>query len=149
MNWLCRSVFLGVIILLGGVRAACADLPKVELSIGIHRISAEVAATEASRQQGLMNRQTMPAQDGMLFVFEQNQRFCMWMKNTYLPLSVAFVDDSGAIINIADMVPQSEQSHCATKPARYALEMNVGWFEKRGLRSGSKISGLDRAPLAR
>lgn len=129
--------------------ASAADLPRLELSAGIHRISAEVAYTDPMRQQGLMHRRSMPAQDGMLFVFPTSQRFCMWMKNTYLPLSVAFIDEAGVVINIEDMAPQSEESHCAAKPARYALEMNRGWFAQRGIRPGSKLSGIERAPAAR
>lgn len=144
-----RSVLLGVFLLLGVVLSALAEMPRIELSAGIHRIRAEVAYTDATRQQGLMHRQTMAPQDGMLFVFEQSERFCMWMKNTYLPLSVAFLDETGAILNVEDMAPQTEQSHCAAKPARYALEMNLGWFSQRGLRAGSKISGIERAPSAR
>lgn len=131
------------------VPAMADDFPRVELSAGIHRINAEVAYTDPMRQQGLMHRRSMPVQDGMLFVFGQSQRYCMWMKNTYLPLSVAFIDETGAVINIEDMAPQTENSHCAAKPARYALEMNRGWFAQRGIRAGSKLSGLDRAPAAR
>ncbi|HET6718693.1 MAG TPA: DUF192 domain-containing protein [Rhodocyclaceae bacterium] len=124
-------------------------MPQIELSAGIHRIRAEVAHTDATRQQGLMHRRVMAPQDGMLFVFESSERFCMWMKNTYLPLSVAFIDESGTILNIEDMAPQTEDSHCAAKPARYALEMNLGWFVRRGLQAGGKISGIERAPSAR
>ena len=149
MNQRNRSMFLGLFLLFGVIATATAEMPRIDLSAGIHRINAEVAYTDPMRQQGLMNRRNMANQEGMLFVFEQSQRFCMWMKNTYIPLSVAFIDDAGAIVNIEDMTPQSEQSHCASKPARYALEMNLGWFEKRGLRAGSKISGIERAPSAR
>ena len=144
-----RSVLLGLFLFFGLVFPALAETPRIELSAGIHRIRAEVAATDPIRQQGLMHRRTMAPQDGMLFVFAQSERFCMWMKNTYLPLSVAFLDESGTILNIEDMAPQTEESHCAVKPARYALEMNLGWFEQRGLRAGSKISGIERAPAAR
>lgn len=149
MKLLDRSVLPGLFLFLGVVLAASAEMPRIELSAGIHRIRAEVAYTDATRQQGLMYRRVMAPQDGMLFVFEQNQRFCMWMKNTYLPLSVAFIDETGTILNIEDMAPQTEESHCAAKPARYALEMNRGWFARRGLRAGGKISGIERAPSAR
>lgn len=144
-----RSVLLGLFLLFGAVFSALAEMPRIELSAGIHRIHAEVAYTDAMRQQGLMHRRAMAPQDGMLFVFEQSERFCMWMKNTYLPLSVAFLDEAGTILNVEDMAPQTESSHCAAKPARYALEMNLGWFSQRGLRAGSKISGIERAPSAR
>lgn len=149
MKRLDRSVLPGLFLFLGVVSAALAETPHIELSAGIHRIRAEVVNTDATRQQGLMHRRVMAPQDGMLFVFEQSERFCMWMKNTYLPLSVAFIDETGTILNIEDMAPQTEQSHCAVKPARYALEMNRGWFARRGLRAGGKISGIERAPAAR
>ena len=144
-----RSVFSVLLFFLSGLNWARAEMPRVELSAGIHRIQAEVAANDADRQMGLMNRHNMPQQNGMLFVFEKSERFCMWMKNTFLPLSVAFLDEGGTIVNIANMAPQTEDSHCASKPAKFALEMNLGWFEKRGIRAGAKISGVDRTALSR
>ncbi|PKO94609.1 MAG: hypothetical protein CVU16_01905 [Betaproteobacteria bacterium HGW-Betaproteobacteria-10] len=122
------------------------SMPIIELTAGFHRIEAEVAANDPNRQLGLMNRQSMPAQRGMLFVFPQNNTHCMWMRNTLLPLSVAFIDDEGKVINIEDMQPQTEDNHCARRPARYALEMNLGWFAQRGLKAGVKLNGLDKAP---
>ncbi|MDR2839231.1 MAG: DUF192 domain-containing protein [Azonexus sp.] len=121
-------------------------LPKIELTAGFYRIEAEVAATDATRQIGLMQRETMPPQHGMLFVFTEEKTHCMWMKNTLLPLSVAFIDAGGVILNIEDMQPQSEDNHCARRPARYALEMNIGWFAQRGIGVGDKLRGLERAP---
>ena len=121
-------------------------MPVIELSAGFHRIEAEVAAQDRHRQVGLMHRPTMPAQRGMLFVFAQANTHCMWMRNTYIPLSVAFMDEEGRIINIEDMTPHSEDNHCARRPARYALEMNRGWFAQRGIAPGSKLRGLERAP---
>lgn len=126
--------------------ASGADLPVIELNAGIHVIRAEVAYTYASRARGLMRRDRMQPNQGMLFVFRELDRPCMWMKNTLIPLSVAFMDDAGTIINIEDMSPQTENSHCAGAPARFALEMNLGWFKKRGLGSGAKLQGIDRAP---
>jgi hypothetical protein len=123
---------------------ALAQLPTVELSAGMHLIRAEVAATQGARAQGLMFRKSLPTNAGMVFVFEESAIHCMWMKNTLVPLSVAFIDQDGAIINIADMQPRSEQSHCAAKPARYALEMNKGWFAQRGIRPGAKLRGLEK-----
>ena len=120
------------------------ELPAIDLTVGMHRIRAEVAADMGSRMQGLMFRKSMAAGAGMVFVFDEVSTHCMWMKNTYLPLSVAFIDESGAIVNIADMKPQTEDSHCAAKPARYALEMNQGWFAQRGIKAGAKIGGLPR-----
>lgn len=142
-----KSVFtvLCGLALSAGVSAENA-MPVLELSAGFHRIEAEVAATDQNRQTGLMQRRQMAPQHGMLFVFTQNNTHCMWMRNTLLPLSVAFLDEEGRIINIEDMQPQTEDNHCARRPARYALEMNLGWFGQRGLKAGSKLNGLDKAP---
>ncbi|WP_126444421.1 DUF192 domain-containing protein [Sulfuricystis multivorans] len=130
-------------------RAALAQsLPVIELNAGIHRIEAEVAASPAARIRGLMQRTTLPPARGMLFVFDQEARHCMWMKNTYLPLSVAFLDATGRIINIEEMQPQTLDNHCAARPARYALEMNAGWFAQRGIRAGDAISGIGQVPPA-
>ena len=121
-----------------------AELPTVQLSAGMHLIRAEVADSMGARMEGLMHRKSMPQGSGMVFVFEENAAHCMWMKNTLIPLSVAFIDEAGAIINIADMQPHSEQSHCAVRPARYALEMNKGWFAQRGIKPGAKLRGLEK-----
>lgn len=107
-------------------------------------IQAEVAATEAARQQGLMFRQSMGANEGMLFIFEAPAGVCMWMKNTPLPLSVAFIDQAGKIVNIEDMQPNTTNPHCAKKLIRYALEMNQGWFKQKNIKAGSTIEGLPR-----
>jgi uncharacterized protein len=125
------------------------SMPVMELNAGFHRIEAEVAASDQNRQVGLMNRQAMPQQHGMLFVFTQSNTHCMWMRNTLIPLSVAFIDNEGYIINIEDMQPQTEDNHCARQPARYALEMNLGWFAQRGIKPGVKLGGLDKAPPPR
>jgi uncharacterized membrane protein (UPF0127 family) len=124
--------------------ALAQPLPSVQLNAGMHLIRAEVAADVPTRTQGLMHRKSLGQNDGMLFVFDEAAIHCMWMKNTLIPLSVAFLDERGAIINIADMQPHSEQSHCAAKPARYALEMNRGWFAQRGIKPGAKLGGLER-----
>ncbi|MGP1682478.1 MAG: DUF192 domain-containing protein [Giesbergeria sp.] len=117
------------------------DLPRIELSAGMHRIDAQVAQTALQRQIGLMHRKSMPTQEGMLFVFEKPGVQCFWMKNTLLPLTAAFVADDGSIVNLADMQPQSETSHCSQKPVRFVLEMNQGWFAKKAIKAGSKLSG--------
>ena len=124
--------------------AAAQDLPVVELRAGMHLIRAEVAADYSTRGRGLMFRKSLAPNGGMLFIFDAAEIHCMWMKNTYIPLSVAFVDAQGAIINIADMQPHSEQSHCAARPALYALEMPQGWFAERGVKPGAKLGGLDK-----
>jgi uncharacterized membrane protein (UPF0127 family) len=108
---------------------------------GPQLINAQVAATPEQRATGLMFRKEMPASEGMLFVFEQPAGQCFWMKNTLLPLTAAFVADDGTIVNLADMKPQSLDSHCSVRPVRYVLEMHQGWFAKRGLKAGSKLSG--------
>lgn len=125
---------------------AQADMPRMELTVGMYRIEAEVAANQGNRMQGLMNRRAMAPQQGMLFVFTENNRHCMWMRNTLLPLSVAFLDEQGQILNIEDMEPQTENSHCAAKPARFALEMNKGWFAQKGIKPGNKLNGIEKAP---
>jgi len=117
-------------------------LPTTRLTAGIHLITAEVAATDPQRARGLMFRERLAPNHGMLFVFDAKAVQCMWMRNTLIPLSVAFIDDDGSIVNIEDMQPKTENSHCATKPVRYALEMELGWFAKRGLKGGARIGGL-------
>jgi uncharacterized protein len=140
MRWLFLPLFLAAAI------AAAQTLPVTQLSAGMHLIRAEVAADYGSRSQGLMHRKSLGPNAGMLFVFDEAAPHCMWMKNTYIPLSVAFLDAQGVIINIADMTPHSEQSHCASRPAVYALEMTQGWFGQRGIKPGAKLGGLNTAP---
>ena len=122
--------------------AAGAALPVKALTVGMHRIQAEVAATDANRSRGLMFRKELAPNHGMLFVFEQAAVQCFWMRNTLLPLSIAFILDDGTITNIADMAPMTENSHCSTAPVRYTLEMEQGWFAKRGITAGKKITGI-------
>ena len=116
-------------------------LAQIRLNAGIHNINAEVAATPEQREIGLMFRTSMPAGDGMLFVFERPSKQCFWMKNTLIPLSVAFLADDGSVVNIDDMKPQTLDGHCSTKPVRFVLEMNEGWFGKRGIKAGSRLRG--------
>jgi uncharacterized membrane protein (UPF0127 family) len=138
--------FLLALTLLAAPALAQQTLPVVQLSAGMHLIRAEVAADFSSRSRGLMHRKSLGANAGMLFIFDGAAPHCMWMKNTYIPLSVAFVDAQGAIINIADMQPHSEESHCAARPALYALEMAQGWFAQRGIKPGAKLGGLEKHP---
>ena len=116
-------------------------LAQVRLNAGIHNINAELASTPQQREIGLMFRNAMPANDGMLFVFEQPGQQCFWMRNTLIPLSVAFIGDDGSVVNIDDMKPQTLDSHCSAKPVRFVLEMNEGWFAKRGIKVGSRLRG--------
>ena len=115
------------------------QLPRTQLTAGMHVLNVQLAQTPEQRQIGLMWRKEMPQHEGMLFVFEQPTKQCFWMRNTLIPLSAAFVADDGTIVNIADMKPQSDDSHCSEKPVRYVLEMNVGWFAKRQLQAGYKL----------
>ncbi len=117
------------------------DLPRIKLSAGMHLIDAQVAAAPEQRATGLMFRKEMPLSEGMLFVFEQAAVQCFWMKNTRLPLTAAFVADDGTIVNLADMKPQTTDSYCSTQPVRYVLEMNQGWFGKKGIKAGFKLGG--------
>ena len=117
------------------------DLPRAKLSAGVYQISAQVAQTPNQRSTGLMFRGEMPQGEGMLFIFEQAGMQCFWMKNTLLPLTAAFVADNGEIVNLIDMKPHSEAPHCSTKPVRYVLEMNQGWFAKKGVKAGTRLSG--------
>src|SRR5258706_16448659 len=119
--------------------AASAQLPVLELSAGIHLIRAEVAYTVETRAQGLMFRKHLGSNEGMFFVFPQSEPYCMWMKNTLIPLSVAFLDEKGKIVSISDMQPQTETSHCAAAPAKFALEMPAGLFAQKGIKSGATI----------
>jgi uncharacterized membrane protein (UPF0127 family) len=144
MCTLIRHHWMLAALLLAGTVAA--DMPRMDLTAGFHRIEAEVAADQSNRMQGLMQRRVMGANQGMLFVFPQAARHCMWMRNTFLPLSVAFLDDEGRILNIEDMQPQTEDNHCAAGAARFALEMNIGWFAAKGLKAGTRIGGVERAP---
>jgi uncharacterized membrane protein (UPF0127 family) len=117
------------------------NLLRTEITAGMYRIDAQVARAPQERQIGLMHRKDMPQQEGMLFVFEEPATQCFWMRNTLLPLTAAFVADDGTIVNLADMKPQTDDSHCSAKPVRYVLEMNQGWFAKRGIKSGTKLGG--------
>jgi uncharacterized protein len=122
-------------------------LPKVTLSVGnVHKVIVEVASIPSDRAQGLMFRKNMPDSEGMLFIYPQPHITGMWMKNTLIPLSVAFIDDKGVIINVEEMKPETLDAHMAKAPAKYSLEMNSGWFKKRKLGPGTKIKGLEKAP---
>jgi hypothetical protein len=139
-----RRLLFVLLLAAGAAAAQQPPLPTVQLGAGMHLIRAEVADRDASRAMGLMHRTALAPNGGMLFVFDDDAVHCMWMKNTPLPLSVAFIDARGAIVNIADMQPHTEVSHCAARPARYALEMAQGWFAEHGIRAGARLRGLDK-----
>ena len=119
------------------------------LKIKGHSVRAELADSEEARMTGLMFRNSLPENSAMLFVYDREERSAMWMKNTYVPLSVAFIDRRGVILNIEDMEPQTLDSHASAGPAKYALEMNRGWFKRRGIKKGDKVLGLEKLPAAR
>ncbi len=123
----------------GGQGAPQPPLPVVRLQAGIHVVKAERADTARSRQIGLMWRERLGPNEGMLFVFEDKALHCFWMRNTLVPLSIAFLDDDGRIANIEDMTPRSDDSHCPARPVRFALEMEQGWFARHGLAAGAQL----------
>jgi hypothetical protein len=148
-----RGWALAALLWLAGsaVQAQAADEPPqrlqaITLEAGMHNIRAELALTPAQRQMGLMYRRDLASHEGMLFVFEEAMPQCFWMKNTPTPLTIAFVADDGSIVNLADMKPFDESSHCSSKPVRYVLEMNQGWFAKRGIKPGFKLVGAPFKP---
>lgn len=148
-NMLRRSVVTMASVCLTGVLwsgAALAQsqpqrLPTLTMSAGMHLIKAEVALTPEQHQIGLMHRTSMGANEGMLFVFDRPGQQCFWMKNTLIPLQIAFLADDGTVVNLAEMKPQSLDSHCSTRPVRFVLEMNTGWFSKRGIQAGARLRG--------
>lgn len=143
-NAMRKLTILACLAVLQAPAAWAQQLPRTELSAGVHLIRAEVADNFVTRMQGLMHRPSMGANEGMLFIFDEAGIQCMWMKNTLIPLSVAYLADDGSIVNVEDMKPQTEDSHCAKKPVRYALEMNAGWFASKGLKPGAKLRGLEK-----
>ena len=142
-----RGFMAGICLSLGlmaqGVLAQdkAQHLPAVMLGAGMHNIKAEVAETPQEHEIGLMYRTSMGNNDGMIFVFDRAGQQCFWMKNTLIPLAVAFVADDGTVVNLDEMKPQTLEPHCSTKQVRFVLEMNTGWFTKRGIKAGSKLTG--------
>lgn len=149
MTFIRRLLAVLLLAFCGGHAWADQALPELTLAIKSHKLTAEIAATEPQRATGLMHRRMLPENRGMLFVFPYTAPQSFWMMNTYIPLSIAFLDENGAIVNIADMKPLTTDSHSSTKPAKYALEMNQGWFAKRGIKPGARVEGLERAPAPR
>lgn len=148
--WLATLLGVALILALAGSAVAAQSqgmpqqgLPRTELGAGMHRITAEVAADHASRATGLMFRRSLAPNHGMLFVFQEKTPQCFWMRNTLIALSIAFLDDDGRIVNIEDMAPQTENSHCSKEPVRFALEMEQGWFARRGVAAGDRLTGRE------
>ena len=125
------------------------DLPVVDLTIKTAKFKAEVAADNNSRTIGLMNRFSLKPDQGMIFVFAQSEPLAFWMRNTFVPLSIAYIDSKGVIVNIIDMKPQDESTHPSAGPAMFALEMKQGWFKQHGIVAGDKVNGLDKAGRAK
>jgi uncharacterized membrane protein (UPF0127 family) len=148
-----KTIFAALLttLLFGASLCSAQEVPQTQLqrttlSVGIHRIDTQVAATPEQREIGLMYRKEMPQHEGMLFIFENPSRLCFWMKNTLIPLTAAFIADDGTIVNLENMKPQTLDSHCSAKPVRYVLEMNQGWFTKKGVKPGSKVTGRPFSP---
>ena len=144
MNHLRFHALATLTLILGSAQAQSGpqlDLPRAKLSAGIHQVEVQLAQSPEQRSTGLMFRKEMPQSEGMLFIFEEASVQCFWMKNTLLPLTAAFVADDGTIVNLADMKPQTTDSHCSDKPVRFVLEMNQGWFAKKGIKSGYRLRG--------
>lgn len=137
----CLSVALWFTPLAHAQETPQTQLQRITLTAGIHQIDTQVALTPQQHQIGLMYRTEMPQNEGMIFVFPSPSKQCFWMKNTILPLTAAFVADDGTIVNLEDMQPQTTESHCSLRPVRYVLEMNQGWFAKKGIKAGSKLGG--------
>jgi uncharacterized protein len=145
-SWLLAAAVCAGVTPAGAQADQPQSLPMTTLTAGMHKIQAQLAVSPQQRQTGLMFRREMPTQEGMLFVFEQASAQCFWMRNTLIPLSIAFLADDGTVVNIEDMSPQSDDSHCSAKPVRFVLEMNRGWFAKRGIKPGMRIGGAPFKP---
>ncbi len=128
-------------VLVSGVIVSCADdrAETVQLRINSHTFYVEVAMTDEERARGLMHRDSIPETGGMLFVFESERRLSFWMKDTRIPLSIAFIRDDGLIMEMYDMEPFSLETIESRFPARYALEVNKGTFGDLGIRPGDRV----------
>jgi len=142
MKRIVPAALLGQLLLFASVAFADAALKTTTVRIGTHALKVEVAQSDPEREKGLMFREKLGRNDGMLFIFDDPGYHSMWMMNTYIPLSVAFVDRQGVILNIEDMEPRTTESHTAAGPAVYAIETNKGWFSERKIKPGEKVTGL-------
>ncbi len=136
-----RVIALALAVFISSACAAESD-GQQPIRIGPHAFQVEVAATSQQRERGLMGRTRLPENGGMLFVFDTTRRHCFWMRNTPLPLSIAFIDEAGRISNITDMQPHTDTLHCPTIAIRYALEVSQGKFAQRGIIAGNQVDGL-------
>jgi uncharacterized protein len=140
------SHLIVALLLAAPLHAFAKELPTMPLTIGKHKVTAEVATTPAQREVGLMNRFSLKPDTGMLFVFERPEPLSFWMRNTYVALSIAFIGADGRILNIEDMLPQTEDPHWSRGAALYALEMKKGWFAEKGIVAGDRVDGLAKLP---
>jgi len=141
---------LACVLLLAAAAHAVAQqkFGTAQIKVGSHPLKVEVAVTDPQRMQGLMHRETLGKNDGMLFIFDEPAYQSMWMKNTLIPLSVAFLDSDGVILNILDMEPQSLDTHMSAGPSIYAIETNRGWFAARKIKAGDRVTGLPKRPAS-
>ncbi len=140
-RFLLGTIALAALAPLSAQEQAQTGLPRTHLTAGFHQIEVQIASTPPQQATGLMHRTEMPQYEGMLFVFPEPKQQCFWMKNTLIPLTAAFVADDGTVVNLEDMQPQTTQSHCSAKPVRFVLEVNQGWFAKKGLKAGTRLAG--------
>jgi uncharacterized protein len=126
-----------------------APLRTAQIRVGPHPLKVEIVETDPQRERGLMFREKLGRDDGMLFIYDEPAYHAMWMKNTLIPLSVAFVDSSGVILNIEDMQPRTLESHMSAGPASYSIETNKGWFAQKGVKPGDRVTGLPRGRTPR
>jgi uncharacterized protein len=143
------STLVTLLVPVAGVAQVNKDLPIVELKINKSKLKAEVVADNNTRSIGLMNRFSLQPDHGMIFVFARSQPLAFWMKNTFIPLSIAYIDSAGSIVSIVDMKPHDESTHPSGSPAMFALEMKQGWFKERGITVGDKVEGLEKAGKAK
>ena len=151
-NALVAACFTGILMICAPLNAGAQvnkGLPVVELAIKSAKLKAEVVADNTTRSVGLMNRFSLAPDHGMLFVFAQSEPLAFWMKNTFVPLSIAYIDATGVIVNIVDMKPHDESTYPSAGPAMFALEMKQGWFKERGIVAGDKVGNLDKAGRAK
>lgn len=138
-----RQTLLGLFLFFG-LTHNLQSAEFIEFRKGEHQLYAEVALTASQRSRGLMWRMEMADNMGMLFILEPQSRQCFWMRNTYLPLTIAFLNQDFKIMQLNDMTPLSEELHCAEQPAHFALEVNQGWFNERGITVGDRLEATLR-----
>jgi uncharacterized protein len=139
-----RTAWLLSLLGLSGLSSVAATESLLDLQIGAAQLKAEYARSPDERARGLMERTELAADRGMLFRFDDVRRHCLWMKNTPLPLSAAFMDEQGRIVDIIDLTPLDKTIRCSREPARYALEVNQGWFRHHQLGTGDQVNGIPK-----